>query len=141
LDSLEGILQFTLKHRLPSSLDEAQDFACQIEENLKFEDSIHQINLLYNNDPWGSNNEGIAETEPNLPEILEVEPSALPRKWSTRSTNIQDVSLFSQEKEPPEKVEPIQNIFVHTRMKRLKFPYHKFTKMTFLKKFLLLSTR
>jgi hypothetical protein len=98
LDSLEGTLQFTLKHRLLSSLDEAQDFSYQIEENLRFEDSIHQINLLYNNDSWEPNNEGIVETEPNLPEILEVESSAYPRKWSTRSTNIQDVSLFSQEK-------------------------------------------
>jgi hypothetical protein len=66
---------------------------------------------LYNNDSWEPNNEGVVESEPNLPEILGVECSAYPRKWSTRFTNIQDVSLFSQENEPPEKVEPIQNIF------------------------------
>jgi hypothetical protein len=30
LNSLEGVLQFTLKDRSPSTLEEAQDFACQI---------------------------------------------------------------------------------------------------------------
>jgi hypothetical protein len=70
LNSLEGILQFTLKHRSPSTLDEAQDFAYQIEENLKFEDSIHQINLLHNDDPWGSSDESITETNLTFPKSL-----------------------------------------------------------------------
>jgi hypothetical protein len=95
---LEGIFQFTLKHWSPSTLDEEQYFSSQIEENLKFEDSLHQIKLLYNNDPCGSNDEVITESEPNLLYLLEVKPSALP-KWSTHSTNMQYVSLFSQEKD------------------------------------------
>jgi hypothetical protein len=112
LISLEGILQYTLKHRLPSTLDEAHDFAYQIEENVKFEDSIHQINLLQNDDPWESSDESCIETELNLHEILEVKPIAPRRKWSTCSTNIQDVSYFSQEEELPKKIEPLQNVFL-----------------------------
>ena len=112
LNSLEGILQFTLKHRSPSTLDEAQDFSYQIQENLNFKDFIHQINLLHNNNSWGSSNEGITETEPNLPDILEVKPNAPSRKWSTSPTNVQDVPLLSRQKEPPKEVEPFQNVFL-----------------------------
>jgi hypothetical protein len=43
LNSLEGVLQFTLKDRSPSTLEEAQDFACRIEQNLEFEDYIKSI--------------------------------------------------------------------------------------------------
>jgi hypothetical protein len=50
LDSLEGTLQFTLNDRSPTSLERAQEVACQIEENLRFNNSIHQINLLNDND-------------------------------------------------------------------------------------------
>jgi hypothetical protein len=109
LNSLEGILQFTLKDRSPSTLEEAQDFAYQIEKNLEFEDYIHQVNLLHDNNPWGSSDENITETEPNLPEILEVKPMVLKRKWSTSHTNVQDVPLW----EPPTEVEPFQDVFSH----------------------------
>jgi hypothetical protein len=50
LDSFEGILQLTLKNRFPANLEEAQDVACQIEENLKFSSLTHQVNLLNNDD-------------------------------------------------------------------------------------------
>jgi hypothetical protein len=111
LNSLEGTLQFTLKHRLLSNLEEAQEVACQIEENLRFNDSIHQINLLNNNDSWEPNDESMIELEPDLPEILEVEYSAYPRKWSTCFTNMEDASLFSQQNESPEDIEPTQDMF------------------------------
>jgi hypothetical protein len=61
LNSLEGVLQFTLKDRSPLTLEEAKDFAFQIEKNLEFEDYIHQVNLSCNNDPWESSDEDITE--------------------------------------------------------------------------------
>jgi hypothetical protein len=109
LNSLEGILQFTLKDRSPSTLEEAQDFSYQIEENLKFEDYIHQVNLCTITTPGDLVMKIITETEPNLPEILEVKPMVLKRKWSTSHTNVQDVPLW----EPPMEVEPFQDIFPH----------------------------
>jgi hypothetical protein len=121
LNSLEGTLQFTLKHRLLSSLDEAQEAACQIEESLRFNDSIHQINLLYNNDSREPNDESMVEPEPDLLEILEVECSAYPKKWSTCFTNMQNASLFSQENEPPEDIEPIEDIFATHKDEEIKF--------------------
>jgi hypothetical protein len=80
LDSLEGTLQFTLKYRLLLNLDKAQEVAYQIEENLRFEDSIHQINFLCDNDSWEPNNESVVESETDPPEILGVECSAYPSK-------------------------------------------------------------
>jgi hypothetical protein len=100
LNSLEGVLQFTLKDRSPSTLEEAQDFASQIEKNLEFEDYIHQVNLSYNNDPWESSHEDITEAEPNLLEILEVKLMPPKRKWSTAFSNINNVSNVSRQREP-----------------------------------------
>jgi hypothetical protein len=51
------------------------------------------------------------ELEPYLPKILEIEYSAYPRKWSTSFTNMEDASLFSQQNEPPEDIEPTQDMF------------------------------
>jgi hypothetical protein len=65
LNSLEGILQFTLKDRSPSTLEEAQDLAYQIEKNLEFEDYIYQVVFSHNSSPWRSSDEDT--TEPNLP--------------------------------------------------------------------------
>jgi len=78
LNSLEGVLQFTLKDQSPSTLEEAQDFAYQIERNLEFEDYIHHVNLSHNNNPWESSDEDITEIEPKLPEILEVKLIVIP---------------------------------------------------------------
>jgi hypothetical protein len=100
LNSLEGVLQFTLKDRSPSTLEEAQDFACQIEKNLEFEDYIHQVNISYNNDPWESSHEDITKAKPNFPEILEVKLMPPKRKWSTAFSNINNVSNVSRECEP-----------------------------------------
>jgi hypothetical protein len=70
LNSLEGVLQFTLKDRSPSTLEEAQDFVCQIEKNLEFEDYIHQVNLSHNNDARESSDEDVTKAELKFPEIL-----------------------------------------------------------------------
>jgi hypothetical protein len=92
-------------------LEEAQEVACHIEENLRFNDSIYPINLLNDNDSWEPNDESMKELKHDLPEILEVEYNSYPRKWSTCFTNMEDASLFSQQNEPPEDVEPTQDIF------------------------------
>jgi hypothetical protein len=96
LNSLEGRVQFTLKNRFPTSLGKAQDVACHIEENLKFSDSINQVNLLNNDDILELNKESMGELEHDFPEILDVENSTFPRKWSTGFSNMKDASLFSQ---------------------------------------------
>jgi hypothetical protein len=51
------------------------------------------------------------EPKTNLPEILEVEYNAYPRKWSTCFTNMEDASIFSQQNESPEYMEPTQDMF------------------------------
>jgi hypothetical protein len=88
---LEGVLQFTLKDRSPSTLEEAQDFAYQIERSLEFEDYINQVNLSHNNNPWESSDEDITKTESKLPKILEIKLMPPKRKWSTTFSNINDV--------------------------------------------------
>jgi hypothetical protein len=97
---LEGVLQFTLKDRSLSTLEEAQDSACQIERNLEFEEYIYQVNLSHNNNSWESSDEDITETEPKLPRILEVKLMPPKRKWSTAFSDINDVLNFSRQHEP-----------------------------------------
>jgi hypothetical protein len=77
LDSFEGILQLTLKYRFPANLEEGQDVACQIEENLKFSSLTHRVNLLKNDDIWGVNKEIMEGPEHDLLETLELENNAL----------------------------------------------------------------
>jgi hypothetical protein len=91
LNSLEGVLQFTLKDRSPSTLEEAQDFAFQIEHNLEFEDYIHEVNLSHNNDPKESSDEDVTEAEPKFLEILEVKLMIPKRKWNTTFSNTNNV--------------------------------------------------
>jgi hypothetical protein len=45
LSSLEGTLQFEVRDRSPTTLEEAQDMAFQIERNLDFDDFIEQRNM------------------------------------------------------------------------------------------------
>jgi hypothetical protein len=65
LNSFEGTcdLSFILKDRLPTTLEEAQDVACQIEENLKFGGAIYQVNFLNNDDIWEINKESMGGLE------------------------------------------------------------------------------
>jgi ribonuclease HI len=75
LSSLEGTLQFNVKDRSPTTLEEAQDLAFQIERNLDFEDYIHQ-----NCELWDPGNDIVMQPEP--PRILQVELAPTKRKWS-----------------------------------------------------------
>jgi hypothetical protein len=102
LNSLEGVLQFTLKDRSPSTLEEAQDFACQIEKNLEFEDYIHQVNLSHNNDPRESSDEDVTKAELKFPEILEVKLMPPKRKWNAAFSNTSNVLNVSRQHEPSE---------------------------------------
>jgi hypothetical protein len=101
LNSLEGVLQFTLKDRSPSTLEEAQDLASRIEQNLEFEDYIHQVNLSHNNDHKDSSDEDVTEAEPKFPEILEVKLMPTKRKWNTAFSNTNNVLNASRQHEPP----------------------------------------
>jgi hypothetical protein len=102
LNSLEGILQFTLKDRSPTTLEEAQDFACQIEKNLEFEDYIHRVNLSHNNDPRKSSDEDVTKAELKFPEILEVKLMPPKRKLNTTFSNTSNVLNVSRQHEPSE---------------------------------------
>jgi hypothetical protein len=93
-------LQLTLKNRFLANLEEAQDVACQIEENLKFGSPAHQVNLLDNDDIWEVNEESMGGPEHDLLEILELENNAFHRKWSTGFSNMKDALNFSRQHEP-----------------------------------------
>jgi hypothetical protein len=94
LKSFEGTLQFTLKDRLPTTLEETQDAACHIEENLKYNGAIHQVDFLNNDDIWELNKESMGGLEHDLPEILEVENNTFYRKWRTGFSNMKDALNF-----------------------------------------------
>jgi hypothetical protein len=68
LNSFKGDFQFTLKNRFPTSLEEAQDGASRIEENIKLSNSISKVNILNNQDDilW-FNEESIKKQEHGLP--------------------------------------------------------------------------
>jgi hypothetical protein len=102
LNSLEGVLQFTLKDRSPSTLEEEQDLASRIEQKLEFEDYINQDNLSQNNDPKESSNEDVPEAEPKPLEILEVRLMPPKRKWSTTFSNTNNVLNASIQHKPSE---------------------------------------
>jgi hypothetical protein len=92
---LEGDLQFTLKDRSPTTLEEAQDLAFHIEKNLEFEDYTHQMDLSQNVDLWDPGNELVME--PESPRILQVELTPAKRKWSLSCERI------TPSQEPPMK--------------------------------------
>jgi hypothetical protein len=100
LNSLEGVLQFTLKDQSPSTLEEAQNFACQIEQNLEFEDYNNQVNLSHNNDPEEASDEDVPEAEPKPLEILEVRLMPPKRKWSKTFPNTNNVLNASIQHKP-----------------------------------------
>jgi hypothetical protein len=91
LNSLEGMLQFTLKDRSPSTLEEAQDLASRIEQKLEFEDYINQVNPSHSNDPKESSNEDVLKAEPKPLEVFEVRLMPPKRKWSTTFSNTNNV--------------------------------------------------
>jgi hypothetical protein len=78
LSSLEGTLQFRVKDRSPTTLEEAQELAFEIERNLDFDDFIEERNM--NCEPWDPGDEPMPE--PENPSILQVELAPTKRKWS-----------------------------------------------------------
>jgi hypothetical protein len=60
-------LKFTLKNQFLASLEEAQEVSFQVEENLKFDNSIHQVNILNKYDILGLNEEIMEEREHEFP--------------------------------------------------------------------------
>jgi hypothetical protein len=78
LSSLEGTLQFRVKDRSPTTLEEAQEMAFEIERNLDFDDFIEERNM--NCEPWDPGNEPMPE--PEHPSVLQVELAPTKRKWS-----------------------------------------------------------
>jgi hypothetical protein len=74
LSSLEGDLHFEVKSRSPTTLEEAQELAFEIERKLDFEESI--MNL----EAWDPVNEPMLE--PEEPSIFQVELPHTKRKWS-----------------------------------------------------------
>jgi hypothetical protein len=102
INSFEGTLELTLKNQFPTNLEEAQDAACQIEENLKFSSPTHQVNFLNNDDIWEINKENMGGPEHDLLEILELENNTFDRNWSTGFSNMKDALNFSRQHEPSE---------------------------------------
>jgi hypothetical protein len=78
LFTLEGTLQFEVKQRSPTTLEEAQDMAFQIERKLDFEDFVEERSM--DCEPWDPGNKNTSEPEP--PSILQAEPAPAKRKWS-----------------------------------------------------------
>jgi ribonuclease HI len=76
---------------------------------------------LNDNDIWEPNEESMVELKHNLPEILEVEYSTFPRKWSTGFSNMKDASLFSQQNEPPEDLKPTQDTFRNLEVEDIEY--------------------
>jgi hypothetical protein len=105
LSSLEGTLQFNVKDRSPTILEEAQDLAFQIERNLDFEDYIHQRDLSQNCELWDLCNEPIVEPEP--PRILQVELAPTKRKWS-----LSHESIIPSQEPPLKKTHPEDEVEV-----------------------------
>jgi ribonuclease HI len=83
LSSLEGTLQFRVKDRSPTTLEEAQEMAFQIERNLDFDDFIEERNM--NCEPWDPGDEPMPELE--NPSVLQVELAPTKRKWSLSQSN------------------------------------------------------
>jgi ribonuclease HI len=91
LSSLEGNLQFRVKDRSPTTLEEAQEMVFQIERSLDFDDLIEERNLYC--EPWDSDDEPMPELE--NPSVLQIELAPTKRKWSLSqsSTSSQEPPL------------------------------------------------
>jgi hypothetical protein len=76
--------------------------------------SIYHVNIFNNQDNiLGFNEESVEQNDlPEVPEVKNrIELNTFSRKWSTYFSNMEDASLFSQNHEPPEDLNPPQSIF------------------------------
>jgi hypothetical protein len=79
LSSLEGDLHFEVKSRSPTTLEEAQELAFEIERKLDFEE------FVMNCESWDPGDELMLE--PEDPSILQIELPHTKRKWSLFQDN------------------------------------------------------
>jgi hypothetical protein len=102
---LEGNLQFRVKDRSPTTLEEAQELAFEIERNLDFDDFIEERNM--NCEPWDPGDEPMPE--PENPSVLQVELAPTKRKWSLSQSNT------SSQEPPLKKTHPKMKFVIHLR--------------------------
>jgi hypothetical protein len=76
-------LQFRVKDRSPTTLEEAQELAFEFERSLDFNDFIEERNM--NCEPWDLGDEPMPELE--NPSVLQVELAPTKRKWSLSQNN------------------------------------------------------
>jgi hypothetical protein len=105
LSSLKGTLQFNVRDQSPTTLEEAQDLAFQVERNLEYEYYIHHRDLSQNYDLWDPGNNPVMEPEP--PRILQVELAPTKRKWS-----LSDESIIPSQEPPLKRIPPEDEIEV-----------------------------
>jgi hypothetical protein len=115
LSSLEGTLQFNVKDRSPTTLEEAQDLAFQIERNLDFEDYIHQSCEL-----WDPGNDLVMQPEP--PRIHQIELAPTKRKWS-----LSHESVIPSQEPPLKRTHPEDNVEVVLRENVEQYPSKDFS--------------
>jgi ribonuclease HI len=96
LSSLEGELHFEVKDRSPTTLEEAQDLAFEIDRKLDFEECV------MNCEPWNPGDEPILE--PEDPSILQFEIPHTKRKWSLSQDDT------SSQEPPPKKTHPEEEV-------------------------------
>jgi hypothetical protein len=130
LNSLEGTLQFTLRNRSPSTLEEAQDLAYQIERNLKFEDYICQVNHSRSDNLLDPGDDFV--TEPKLPKSFKLNPHLL------RGNGVFLIPMY---RIPFFRSFPWKLSLPRKRTKKLKSLHHTSLSMTLLKISLSLSTK
>jgi hypothetical protein len=101
LFSLEGDLHFKVKDQSPTTLEEAQELAFEVERKLEFEESI------MNFEAWDPGDEPMLE--PEDPSILQVELPHTKRKWSL----LQDDT--SSQEPPPKRLNRKMKFVEHMR--------------------------
>jgi hypothetical protein len=83
LFTLEGNLQFRIKDKSPTTLEEEQELAFEIERNLDFEEFVEK--RIMNCESWDPGNEPMPN--PEDPSVLQVELAPTKRKWSLSQNN------------------------------------------------------
>jgi hypothetical protein len=76
-------LQFRIKDKSPTTLEEAQELAFEIERNLDFEEFVEE--RIMNCESWDPGDEPMPE--PENPSVLQVELAPTKRKWSLSQSN------------------------------------------------------
>jgi hypothetical protein len=83
LFTLEGNLQLRIKDKSPTTLEEAQELAFEIERKLDFEEFVEE--RIMNCESWDPGDEPMPE--PEDPSVLQIELAHTKRKWSLFQDN------------------------------------------------------